>query len=200
MGQLLVVHLGGVVLHAGEDDVPGDVQVQEPVVLTGGRVQAGVVRVGGAATDSLEKPACQQVPVHRQHCFHLAAGIVLESGDQVAVVGVYRGHVLGSRTAHGGELAPYIGRGAVAANERDRVDRAVHVGVPRGNGERGGFGETEDVVPAERLRGRAVVTADLGERAYRVHGSAALCELADRLGGRGVHQRRSPCLGVGRHL
>src|SRR5690349_24672511 len=101
MRQLLVEDLGGVVLHLREGDVPGDVQVHEPVVLAGGRVQAGVVRVGGAAVDAREETAGQQVPVHRQNRLHLAAGVVLEPGNEYARRGVDRGDVLGCGTAHG---------------------------------------------------------------------------------------------------
>ena len=76
--------------------------------------------------------------------------------------------------------------GAVAAVERDGVDRAVDVGVPRRDRVRRGRAEAERVVPG--VAGTAVL--DLGEGAHRVHGPAALHELADLLGGAGVRQRR----------
>src|SRR5262249_29304606 len=150
-GQLLVVDLRVVGLHARVDVVPGHGQVQVAVVLAGARVQAGVVGVGAAAVDALEEAADQQVAVGRQDGLDLAARVGLERGDDVPAGRVDLGDVLDRGAAHQGELPADVGVGAAAAGEGDRVDLTVDVRGPRGDRVRGRVAEAEHVVPGECL-------------------------------------------------
>src|SRR5439155_3921918 len=118
------------------------------------------------------------MPVRHYQGVDLTAGVVLETGGQRAGDRADRGDVLGRCPAHRGEVPAEVGGGAVAAVEGDGVDRAADVGVPRGDRVRGRVAEAERVVPGECLDRAPVPSADLGERAYRVHDPAAVHQLA----------------------
>ena len=195
VGQLLVVDLGPVPLHALELVVAGNAQVQEPVVLAGDRVQAGVVRIRGAAVDRGEGPAGKQVPIHHQQGVHLLRGVGGESRHERPGRGVDLGDIAGMHAVDRGELPADVGVVAVAAVEGDRVDLAIDVGSPGRDLEPRGRAEAEDVVPG--IGGGEPL--DLGEAAHRVHGAAALHELADGFRGAGRRQLRRPGGRGGRH-
>ena len=196
MAERLVVYPGGVAGHlavagtaraarlASELVVPGDVQLHEPVVLAGDRVQAGHVRVGAAAVDRLVVTPGQDMPVHAQQCLHRGAGAVPEGADDIASARADLGDVSDLGSVHRGKVAADISIGAIITVEGDGVDdpAATSAGAddirgPRGNRVRSGRAEAESVVHG--VDGGPLL--DRREGTHRVHRAAALHELADLL-------------------
>src|SRR5207248_10598652 len=110
-----------------------------------------------------------------------AADLVTEAGHDVPGRGVDLGEVGHLGAVDRGELPADVGVVAVAAVEGDRVDLAIDVGGPGRDLEPRGCADAEDVVPG--IGGGEPL--NLGEAAHRVHGAAALHELADGFRGAG---------------
>ncbi len=174
--------------------MPGDIEVEVPIVLAGGQIQAHVILLAGAV-DRGELTADKQVAVRGpQDCVHQAVGIVRPVLDHCVVIRPDISNIIGGITVHLGEL-PADKCVAAIARQLDGVDGAVDVLGPGRDRVGRGLAETEDVVPGEGL----AALGDLGEAAYRVHDSVARHNLPDLLGRPGRCECRGTGGGVGGH-
>src|SRR6266849_6766049 len=110
--------------------------------------------------------------------FDLAVGGVRESCLDGTSARADRSDIRSGGPMHRGELPADVGGRTVGAVERDGVNNAVDVRVPRRDLVGRDGAEAENVVP--RIRGAGL--RDQGEAADRVHGLAALDQLAYLLG------------------
>ena len=173
-----------------EDLAACDGQVQEPVAQAGRRAQADHPRDAGPI-DGGEGTPDQQVAPDRGQGIHGALGRVRETGHHVAGTGADLGDVGHAGAIDLREVPAYVGVRAVAAAERDGIDRirtivvgrgaAYHRGSPRRDRVGASCAEADHV--GAGVAGAAAL--DRAKAAHRVHGAAALDDLADLLGGTG---------------
>src|SRR5581483_8525886 len=177
VAERLVVHLGSVVRHTRKLIVPADVQVHKPIVPTRRGVQAGHVRVGGAAVDPRVIATGQNPVAHRKKRLHGSRRMVSEHRHKSAGDGADLSEILYVSSVHRGETPADVSVGAIAVDEGNRVDLTVDFRTPFRQLERPGIAEAKDVL----ARTRDATVNYPRKRPHRIHRLTALNQLADLL-------------------